>query len=49
MSLYMQLWGIMVRIYTLWFTVEKPDLCICTCIYTHGPPVALAPPVIARV
>jgi len=28
----------------LWLTVQKPDLCISTCIYTHRPPVALARP-----
>jgi len=33
----------------LWLTVENTDLCICTCIYTLGGRVALAPPVIAWV
>jgi len=31
-------------VYTLWLTVQKPDLCISTCIYTTLGGVALAPP-----
>jgi len=44
MSLYMQLCGVGVAVYTLWLTVENTDLCISTCIYTLGGRVALAPP-----